>query len=116
MLEMERPCEICGIEESIDIILYEGIYRAKNYLCEGCVDMYYYGKVFDMSGIDRIMTIKDYEFTNKLYCESCIFNKHALIEGKYIAYYENGARYLLCEGCSKSSIVTNGVKEMHLRN
>ena len=63
-----------------------------------------------------IITIKDYEFANKLYCESCRFNKHVLIEGKYIAYYENGARYLLCEGCSKFSIITHGVKEMHLRN
>ena len=107
---MERPCEIGGIEESIDIILYEGVYRAKNHLCEGCVDMYYDRKVFDMLAIDRIMTIKDYEFVNKLYCESCIFNKHVLIECKCIAYYENGARYLLCEGC------THGVKEMHLRN
>ena len=95
---MERPCEICGIEESIDIVLYKDVYRAKNYLCEGCVDMYYARKVIDMLGIDRIMTIKDYEFANKLYCESCRFNKHVLIEGKYIAYYESGVRCLLYEG------------------
>ena len=113
---MERPCEICGIEESIDIVLYEDVYKAKNYLCEGCADMYYDRKVFDMLGIDRIMTIKDYEFANKLHCESCRFNKHVHIKDKYIGYYESGVRYLLCEGCSKSSIVTHGVKEMHLSN
>ena len=116
---MKHPCEICVIGESIDVlswVSYDGYESGSHYLCESCVDMFYDDKIRKMMGITRIVTVEDYEFNKKRFCENCALDGYEFVYGSYVAYYENGSRYLFLGKCSKSPMVTHGVKEIYIKN
>ena len=47
-----------------------------------------------MLGIGKIVSIEEYNATNKPYCDKC-----ALYEWNHTISFKNGDKYLLCNGC-----------------
>ena len=47
-----------------------------------------------MLGISKIVSIKEYNATNKKYCDKC-----ELCEWNHTIFVKNGDKYLLCDGC-----------------
>ena len=47
-----------------------------------------------MLGISKIVSIEEYNATNKLYCYKC-----ELYEWNHTISFKNGDKYLLCNGC-----------------
>ena len=49
------------------MVFYMDLYRKCDFLCEGCVEFYYSRKCREMLGIQKIVSIKEYNATNKKY-------------------------------------------------
>ena len=64
------------------------LYRKCDFLCEGCVELYYDRRKQEMLGM------KEYDATHKRYCNKC-----ELHEWNHTIYFKNGDKYLLCNGC-----------------
>ena len=47
-----------------------------------------------MLGIQKIVSIKEYNATHKPFCDKC-----ELCEWNYTISFKNGDKYLLCNGC-----------------
>ena len=76
------------------IVFYKDLYRKSDFLCEGCIEFYYDKKWQEMLGIGKIVSIQEYNATNKLYCDKC-----ESYEWNHILYFKNGDKHLLCNGC-----------------
>ena len=50
---------------------YMDLYRKCDFLCKGCIKLYYSRKCREMLGIQKIVSIKEYNATNKKYCDKC---------------------------------------------
>ena len=59
-----------------------------------------------MLGISKIVSIKEYNATNKKYCDKC-----ESYEWNYTVLLKNGDNYLLCNGCVRFFIFSKN-KEM----
>ena len=76
------------------MVFYKDLYRKSDFLCEVCIKFYYDRKCKEMLGISKIVSIEEYNATNKLYCDKC-----ELYEWNHIIYFKSGNKYLLCNGC-----------------
>ena len=59
-----------------------------------------------MLGISKIISIKEYNATNKKYCDKC-----ELCEWNHTISFKNGDKHLLCNGCIRFFIFLKN-KEM----
>ena len=87
-------------------MFYKDLYRKSDFLCEGCIEFYYDKKWQEMLGICKIVSIEEYNATNKLYCDRC-----ELYEWNHTISFKNGDKYLLCNGCVRFFIFLKN-KEM----
>ena len=68
----DRPCcEECYLNRKTHIVFYKDLYRKSDFLCEGCIEFYYDKKWQEILGIGKIVSIEEYNATNKLYCDKC---------------------------------------------
>ena len=88
------------------MVFYMDLYRKCDFLCKGCVKFYYGRKCREMLGIQKIVGIKEYNATNKKYCDKC-----ESYEWNHTSSFENGDKYLLCNGCVRFFIFLKS-KEM----
>ena len=73
------------------MLFYKDLYRKCDYLCEGCIEFYYKRKCREMLGIQKIVSIEQYNATHKLYCDKC-----ESYEWNHTISLKNGDKYLLC--------------------
>ena len=78
------------------MVFYMNLYRKCYFLCEGCVEFYYYRRRQEMLGIQKIVSIEEYNATNKKYCDKC-----ESYEWNHTISFKNGDNYSLCNGCVK---------------
>ena len=91
----DRPCcEECYLNRQSHIVFYMDLYRKCDFLCKGCIKFYYDKRRKEMLGISKIVSIKEYNATNKKYCDKC-----ELCEWNHTISFKNGDKYLLCDGC-----------------
>ena len=103
----DRPCcEEFFLNRKIHIVFYKDLYRKSNFLCEGCIELYYDKRRQEMLGIGKIVSIEEYNATHKKYCDKC-----ELCEWNHIIYFKHGDKYLLCDGCVRFFIFLKN-KEM----
>ena len=76
------------------MVFYMNLYRKCDFLFEGCVEFYYDRRRQEMLGIQKIVSIEEYNATNKKYCNKC-----ELYEWNHTISFKNGDKYLLCNGC-----------------
>ena len=88
------------------MVFYMNLYRKCDFLCEGCVQFYYHRRRQEMLGVQKIVSIKEYNATNKKYCDKC-----ESYECNHTISFKNGDNYLLCNGCVKFFIFLKS-KEM----
>ena len=63
----DRPCcEECYLNWKTHIVFYKDLYIKNNFLCEGCIEFCYDKKWQEMLGIGKIVSIEEYNATNKL--------------------------------------------------
>ena len=55
------------------MVFYMNLYRKCNFLCEGCVEFYYDRRRQEMLGIQKIVSIEEYNATHKPFCDKCEF-------------------------------------------
>ena len=53
------------------MVFYMNLYRKCDFLCEGCVEFYYDRRRQEILGIQKIVSIEEYNATNKEYCDKC---------------------------------------------
>ena len=93
----DRPCcEDCYLNRQSHMVLYMNLYRKCDFLCEGCIEFYYDRRRQEMLGIQKIVSIKEYNATHKPFCNKC-----ELYEWNHTISFKNGDNYLLCNGCVK---------------
>ena len=64
----DRPCcEDCYLNRRSHMVFYMNLYRK----CEGCVEFYYDRRRQEMLGIQKIVSIKEYNATHKPFCDKC---------------------------------------------
>ena len=78
------------------MVFYMNLYRKCDFLCEGCVEFYYDKRRQEMLGIQKIVSIEEYNAINKKYCNKC-----ESYEWNHTISFKNGDKYLLCNGCVK---------------
>ena len=76
------------------VFYYMDLYRKCDFLCEVCIKFYYDKRRQRMLGISKIVSIEEYNATNKKYCDKC-----ELCEWNHTISFKNGDKYLLCNGC-----------------
>ena len=76
------------------MVFYMNLYRKCNFLCEDCVEFYYDRRRQEMLSIQKIVSIEEYNATNKKYCDKCESYKW-----NHTISFKNGDKYLLCNGC-----------------
>ena len=68
----DRPCcKECYLNRKSHIVFYKDSYRKCDFLCEVCIKFYYDMKCREMLGIQEIVSIEEYNATNKLCCNKC---------------------------------------------
>ena len=103
----DRPCcEECYLNKKSHIVFYMDLYRKCDFLCEGCIELYYDKRRQEMLGIQKIVSIEEYNATHKLSCDKC-----ELCEWNHTILFKNGDKYLLCDGCVRFFIFLKN-KEM----
>ena len=80
------------------MLFYKDLYRKCDFLCEGCFKLYYDKRRQEMLGISKIVSIKEYNATNKKYCDKC-----ESYEWNHTISFKNEDKYLLCEECVRFS-------------
>ena len=88
------------------MVFYMDLYRKCDFLCKGYIKFYYGRKCREMLGIQKIVSIKEYNATNKKYCDKC-----ESYEWYHTISFKNGDKYLLCNGCVRFFIFLKN-KEM----
>ena len=89
----DRPCcEACYLNRKSHIVFYKDLYRKSNFLCEGCIELYYYKRRQEMLGISKIVSIKEYNATHKKYCDKCELCKWIIL---YISKMEISIYYVM---------------------
>ena len=88
------------------MVFYMDLYRKCDFLCKGCIKFYYGRKCREMLGIQKIVSIKEYNATNKKYFDKC-----ESYEWNHTISFKNGDKYLLCNGCVRFFIFLKS-KEM----
>ena len=78
------------------MVFYMNLYRKCDFLCEGCVEFYYDRRRQEMLGIQKMVSMKEYNATHKPFCDKC-----ELYEWNHTISFKNGDNYLLCNGCVK---------------
>ena len=53
------------------MVLYMNLYRKCDFLCEGFVEFYYDRRRQETLGTQKIVSIEEYNATNKKYCDKC---------------------------------------------
>ena len=53
------------------MVFYMDLYRKCDFLCKGCVEFYYDRRRQEMLGIQKIVSIKEYNATHEKYCNKC---------------------------------------------
>ena len=76
------------------MVFYMDLYRKCDFLCEVYIEFYYDKRRQKMLGIGKIVSIEEYNATNKPYCDKC-----ELYEWNHTISFKNGDKYLLCNGC-----------------
>ena len=76
------------------MVFYMNLYRKCDFLCEGCVEFYYDRRRQEMLGIQKIVSIEEYNATHKPFCDKC-----ELYEWNHTISFKNGDNYLICNGC-----------------
>ena len=94
------------------MVFHMDLYRKCDFLCEGCIEFYYDKRRQQMLGISKIVSIEEYNATNKLYCDKC-----ESYEWNHTISFKNGDKYLLCNGCVRFFIFlrnegTAGIKNI----
>ena len=92
-------------------MFYKDLYRKSDFLCEGCIEFYYDKKWQEMLGISKIVSIEEYNATNKLYCHKC-----ELYEWNHIISFKGGDKHLLCHGSVRFFINKKYKKMAGIRN
>ena len=87
-------------------LFYMDLYRKCDFLCEVCIEFYYDKRRQEMLGIGKIVSIEEYNATNKPCCDKC-----ELYEWNHTISFKNGDKYLLCNGCVRLFIFLKN-KEM----
>ena len=88
------------------MVFYINLYRKCDFLCEGCIEFYYNKRRQEMAGIQKVVSIKEYNATNKKYCDKC-----ESYERNHTISFKNGDKYLLCNRCVRFFIFLKN-KEM----
>ena len=88
------------------MVFHMNLDRKCDFLCEGCVEFYYDRRRQEMLGIQKIVSIEEYNVTNKKYCDKC-----ESYEWNHTISFKNGDKYLLCNGCVRFFIFLKS-KEM----
>ena len=88
------------------MLFYKDLYRKCDFLCEGCIEFYYDKRRQEMLGIQKIVSIEEYNATHKLYCDKCESYKW-----NHIIYFKNGDKHLQCDECVRFFILLKN-KEM----
>ena len=88
------------------MVFYINLYRKCDFLCEGCIEFYYNKRRQEMAGIQKVVSIKEYNATNKKYCDKC-----ESYEWNHTISFKNGDKYLLCNRCIRFFIFLKN-KEM----
>ena len=78
------------------MVFYKDFYRKSDFLCEGCIEFYYHRKCREMLGIQKIVSIEEYNATHKLYCDKCESYEYGW---NHIISFKNGNKHVLCNGC-----------------
>ena len=103
----DRPCcEECYLKRKSHMLFNKDLYRKCDFLCKGCIKFYYDKRRKEMLGISKIVSIKEYNTTNKKCCNNC-----ELYEWNHTISFKNGDKYLLCDGCVRFFIFLKN-KEM----
>ena len=55
------------------MVFYMNLYRKCDFVCEGCVEFYYDRRRQEMLGIQKIVSIEEYNATHKPFCDQCEF-------------------------------------------
>ena len=87
------------------------LYRKCDFLCEGRIEFYYDKKRQQMLGISKIISIEEYNATNKLDCDRC-----ESYEWNHIIYFKGGNKHLLCNGCVRFLINMKYKEMVGIRN
>ena len=82
------------------MLFYKDLYRKCDFLCEGCIEFYYKRKCREMLGIQKIVSIEEYNATHKLYRDKC-----ESYEWNHTISFKNGDKYLLSNGCVRFFIL-----------
>ena len=108
----DRPCcEECYLNRKSQIVFFKDLYRKCDFLCEVCIKFYYDKKWQQMLGISKIVSIEEYNATNKLYCNKC-----ELYEWNHIISFKGGDKHLLCNGCIRFFKDTKYKRMIGVRN
>ena len=103
----DRPCcEECLLNRKSHMVFYKDLYRKCDFLCEVCIKLYCDRKCREMLGIQKIVSIEEYNATHKFYCDKC-----ESYEWNHTISLKNGDKYLLCNGCIRFFIFLKN-KEM----
>ena len=93
------------------MLFYKDLYRKCDFLCEGCIEFYYERKCREMLGIQKIVSIEEYNATHKLYCGKC-----ESYEWSHTISFKNGDKYLLCNECVRFFIFLKNKEMAGIRN
>ena len=67
------------------VLLYMNLYRKCDFLCEGCVEFYYDRRRQEMLGIQKIVSIKEYNANHKPFCDKCeLYEWNHTIKGSVV--------------------------------
>ena len=90
----DRPCcEECYLNRKSHMVFHMDLHRKCDFLCKCCIKFYYDKRRQEMLGIGKIISIEEYNATNKKYCDKC-----ELYEWNHTISFKNGDKYLLCNG------------------
>ena len=78
------------------MVFYMNSCRKCDFLCEGCIEFYYDRRRQEMLGIQKTVSIEEYNATSKKYCDKC-----ESYEWNHTISFKNGDNYLLCNRCVK---------------
>ena len=64
-------CEYCYLNRKSHMVIHMDLYRKCDFVCEGCVEFYYDRRRQEMLGIQEIVSIEEYNATQKPFCDKC---------------------------------------------
>ena len=82
------------------MVFYMNLYRKCDFLCEGCIEFYYDRRRQEMLGIQKIVSIEEYNATHKKYCDKC-----ESYEWNHTISFKNGDKYCVMDVLGSSRIL-----------